>query len=206
MLRVTGGCWPRNVPIPCAAGEDCFTSRMVRQWRVFPYGRNIADVVSAVMDKDRQGAVQKRQATVRIHEARPKRQRGTAKAAASGGGKPPLAAKTGASAPSKAPEATAGTGGSKLTKAVPPASGVAEASKAARTSPPPGKRVADFGTDINVDDYLGGKSLAIYMYIYLFFLNSLMRCRVGRGPACYSCACRGDRDGCASAEGEGRDP
>jgi hypothetical protein len=23
-----------------------------------------------------------------------------------------------------------------------------------------GKRVADFGTDINVDDYLGGKSLA----------------------------------------------
>jgi hypothetical protein len=58
MLRVTGGCWPRNVPIPCAADKDCFTSRMVRQWRVFPYGRNIAAVVSAVMDKDRQGAAQ----------------------------------------------------------------------------------------------------------------------------------------------------
>jgi hypothetical protein len=35
MLRVTGGCWPRNVPIPRAAGEDFFTSRMVREWRLF---------------------------------------------------------------------------------------------------------------------------------------------------------------------------
>jgi hypothetical protein len=56
MLRVTGGWWPRNVPIPRAVGEDFFTSRMVRDWKVFPYGRNIAAVVSAVMDKDRQGA------------------------------------------------------------------------------------------------------------------------------------------------------
>ena len=116
------------------------------------------------MDKDRQGAAQKRQATVRIHEARPKRQRGTAKVVASGGGKPPLAAKAGASAPSKAPEATAGAGGSKSTKVVPPASGVAEASKAARALPLSGKRVADFGTDITVDDYLGGKSLAYYFF------------------------------------------
>jgi hypothetical protein len=60
MLRVTGGWWPRNVPIPRAVGEDFFTSRMVREWKVFPYGRNIAIVVSAVMDKDRQGAAQKR--------------------------------------------------------------------------------------------------------------------------------------------------
>jgi hypothetical protein len=52
MLKVTGGWWPKNVPIPCATGEDFFTSRMVRDWRVFPYGRNIAAVVSAVMDKD----------------------------------------------------------------------------------------------------------------------------------------------------------
>jgi hypothetical protein len=117
------------------------------------------------MDKDRQGAAQKRKATVRVHEARPKRQRGTAKAAASGGGKPPLPAKVGASAPSKAPEATVGAGGSKPTKVVPPASGVAEAAKAARTLPPLGKHVADFGTEINVEDYLGGKS--IYIYIYL---------------------------------------
>jgi hypothetical protein len=103
MLRVTGGWWPRNVPIPRAAGEDFFTSRMVREWKVFPYGRNIAAVVSAVMDKDRQGAAQKRQAVVRLHEARPKRQRGAAKAAAPGGGKPPLAAKSGAPTSSKAP-------------------------------------------------------------------------------------------------------
>jgi hypothetical protein len=56
MLRVTGGWWPKNVPIPRAADEDFFTSRMVRDWKVFPYGRNIAAVVSAVMDKDHQGA------------------------------------------------------------------------------------------------------------------------------------------------------
>jgi hypothetical protein len=60
MLKVTGGWWPKNVRIPRAAGEDFFTSRMVRDWRFFPYGRNIAAVVSEVMDKDHQGAAQKR--------------------------------------------------------------------------------------------------------------------------------------------------
>jgi hypothetical protein len=56
---------------------------------------------------------------------------------------------------------------------VPPASGVAEASKAARALSLSGKRVADFGTDITVDDYLGGKSLAYYYYlfIYLFLIR-----------------------------------
>jgi hypothetical protein len=78
-----------------------------------------------------------------------------------------------------------------------PLSRVAEAAKAARALSSAGKRVADFATDICVEDYLGGKSLA-------FFLISLVHCRVGRGPACYSCACRGDRDGCHSAEGKGR--
>jgi hypothetical protein len=115
------------------------------------------------MDKDRQGAAQKRQATVRVHEARPKRQRGPAKAASPGGGKPPLPAKAGASAPSKAPEATVGAGGPRLTKVVPPAGGVAEAAKAARALPLPGKRVADFGTEINVDDYLGGKPILFFL-------------------------------------------
>jgi hypothetical protein len=198
MLREPGGCWPRNVPIPRAAGEDFFTSRMVHEWRVFPYGRNIAAVVSAVMDKDRQGAAQKRQAVVRLHEARPKRQRGATKAAAPGGGKPPLAAKSGVPASSKAPEAAAGAGGSKSTKAVPPSSRVPEVTKAARVLPSSGKRVADFATDISVDDYLGGKPLA-----HVFF-NSLTRRRVGRRPTCYSCACRGNHGGCRSAEGEGR--
>jgi hypothetical protein len=45
MLEVTGGRWPKNVLIPRAAGEDFFTSRMARDLKVFPYGRNIAAVV-----------------------------------------------------------------------------------------------------------------------------------------------------------------
>jgi hypothetical protein len=138
---------------------------MVRKWRVFPYGQNIAAVVSAVMDKDRQGAGQKRQAALRLVEARPKRQRrGSVKAVALGGGKPPLAAKSGVPASSKAPEAAAGAGGAKPVKAVPPPSRVAEAAKAARALPSAGKRVADFATDICVEDYLGGKSLAGYIF------------------------------------------
>jgi hypothetical protein len=52
MLEVTGGRWPKNVPIPHVAGEDFFTCRMARDLRVCPYGRNIAAVVSAVMNKD----------------------------------------------------------------------------------------------------------------------------------------------------------
>jgi hypothetical protein len=132
---------------------------------VFPYRRNIAAVVLAVMDKDRQGAAQKRQAVVRLHEARPKRQQGAAKAAAPGRGKPPLAAKSAVPASSKAPEAAAGAGGSKSAKAVPPSGRVPEVAKAARGLPSPGKRVADFATDISVDDYLGGKSLARFFLI-----------------------------------------
>jgi hypothetical protein len=162
MLRVTRGWWPKNVPIPRAAGEDFFTSRMVRDWKVFPYGQNIAAVVSAVMDKDRQGATQKRQAVVRLHEARPKRQRGAAKTTFPGGGQPPLAAKSAVPTSSRAPEAAkaAAASGPKSAKAAPASSEVPEAAKAARGLPPPGKRVADFATDISVDDYLVGKLLA----------------------------------------------
>jgi hypothetical protein len=83
---------------------------------------------------------------------------------------------------------------------VPPSSGVAEVAKAARALPLSGKRVADFATDITVDDYLGGKSLAFF----LKKIYSLVCRRVGRRPTCYGCACRGDHDGCRSAEGEGR--
>jgi hypothetical protein len=153
MLRVTGGWWPKNVPIPRAAGEDFFTSRMVRDWRVFPYGRNIAAVVSVVMDKDHQGAAQKRQVVVRLHEARPKRSRGNAKAAAPGGSQPMLAAKSAAPGSSRVPEAVKAAVASG-TKSVP-----AGAVKA-RELPPPGKRVADFAIVISMDDYLSGKSLA----------------------------------------------
>jgi hypothetical protein len=56
MLKVTRGRWPKNVPIPRAAGEDIFTSRMARDLKIFPYEQNIAAVVSAVMEKDRQDA------------------------------------------------------------------------------------------------------------------------------------------------------
>jgi hypothetical protein len=134
----------------------------------FLTGGILLAVVSAVMDKDRQGAAQKRQAVVRLVEARSKRQRGAAKAAALGRGKPPLAAKSGVPASGKAPEAAAGAGGSKPTKAVPPSSRVPEATKAARVLPSAGKRVADFATDISVDDYLGGKSLARFFFFNLF--------------------------------------
>jgi hypothetical protein len=117
MLEVTGGRWPKNVPVPCASGEDFFTSSMARELKIFPYGRNIADVVSAVMERDHQDAAQKRRAVVRIadpmHEA--KRVWGSAKAAASGGSKQALAAKPAAPMHSKASASAkaATAGGSK---------------------------------------------------------------------------------------------
>jgi hypothetical protein len=150
MLEVTGRRWPKNVPIPRAAGEDFFTSRMARNLRVFPYGWNIAAVVSVVMNKDRHDAAQKRRAVVRLPEARPKRARGSAKAAVPGGSQPSLATKLAAPGSSKLPESTkaAGAGG---TKSAP------EGAAKVREQPLPGKRVADFGTNISVDDYLVGK-------------------------------------------------
>jgi hypothetical protein len=159
---------------------------MVHDLRVFPYGRNIAAVVSAVMDKDRQEAAQKRQAVVRLPEARPKRSRGTAKAAALGDSQPTVAAKSAAPGSSRVSEAVkaAGAGGTK--------SALAVAAKA-RELPPPGKRVADFVTDISVDDYLIGKSLA------RGFFNLLICCRVGQGATCCCSACGGDRGGCRGA-------
>jgi hypothetical protein len=56
MLMVTGGRWHRKDPIPRAAGDDYFTSRLAREMRIFPYTRNISVIVSAVMEKDRQDA------------------------------------------------------------------------------------------------------------------------------------------------------
>ena len=99
--------------------------------------------------------MQKRRAVIRLPEARPKRARGTAKAAAPGGSQPTLAAKSASPGSSKVPDVVkaAGAGGAKSTSA--------EAAKA-RELPPPGKRIADFGTDISVDDYLTGKSLASF--------------------------------------------
>jgi hypothetical protein len=95
MLEVTGGRWPKNVPIPRAAGEDFFTSCMARDLKVFPYGQNIAAVVSIVMEKDRKDAAQKRRAVVRIGDPlrEAKKAHGSAKAAAPGSSKPVPATK-----------------------------------------------------------------------------------------------------------------
>jgi hypothetical protein len=95
MLEVTGGRWPKNVPIPRAAGKDFFTSRMARDLKVFPYGRNIAVVAWAVMEKDRQDAAQKRRAVVRIADPmrEAKKARGSTKVAAPGSSKPVPTAK-----------------------------------------------------------------------------------------------------------------
>jgi hypothetical protein len=152
MLEVTGGRWPKNVPIPRAAGEDFFTSRMARDLRVFPYGWNIVAVVSAVMNKDRQDVAQKHQTVIRLPDARreAKRARGSAKAAAPDGSQPTLAAKPAAPGSSKVPESAkaVGVGGAKSAP---------DGGAKVRELPSPGKRVADFGTNISVDDYLVGK-------------------------------------------------
>jgi hypothetical protein len=152
MLEVTGGRWPKNVPIPRATGEDFFTSRMTRDLKVFPYGRNIAVVVSAVMERDRQDAAQKRRAVVRIadplHEV--KKARGSAKAAASGSSKPVPAAKPSAPGHCKASASAkvAASSGS-----MPPPGGLVKGRRPLSLA----RRIADFGTDISVEDYLVGK-------------------------------------------------
>jgi hypothetical protein len=71
-------------------------------------------------------------------------------------------AKSAVRASSRAPEVAkaAAAGGSKSVKAAPVPSCVPKAAKAARELPPPGKRIADFATDISVEDYLVGKSLS----------------------------------------------
>jgi hypothetical protein len=152
MLEVTGGRWPKNVPILWAEGEDMSTSRIARGLRIFPYGRNIAVVVSAVMNKDRQDAAQKRRAVIMLADPRceAKKARGSAKAAAPGSSQPALAVKPAAPGSSKASESTKAVvaGGTK-----PPPG---EAAKR-RELPSPGKCVADFDTNISVDDYFVGK-------------------------------------------------
>jgi hypothetical protein len=152
MLEVTGDRWPKNLPIPWAEGEDMSTSRIARGLRIFPYERNIAVVVSAVMNKDRQDAAQKRPAVIRIADPKreAKRARGSAKAAAPGSSQPMPPPKPAVPGPGKSSASvkSAAAGGTKP----PPV----EAAKG-RELPSLGKRVADFGTNISVEDYFVGK-------------------------------------------------
>jgi hypothetical protein len=97
-----------------------------------------------------------------MHEA--KRARGSTKAAASGGSKPMPAAKPAAPRHGKAPASTklAATGGSK-----PPPGEVVKG----RRPLSPAQRIADFSTDISVDDYLVGKlrpSSAFFLFDEVF--------------------------------------
>jgi hypothetical protein len=144
------------------------TSRIARGLRIFPYGRNIAAVVSAVMNKDRQDVAQKRRAVIRIADPRreAKRARGSAKAAAPGSSQPMPAAKPAVpgSCKSSASAKTAAAGGTK-----PP---LVEAAKG-RELPSPGKRVTDFCTNISVEDYFVGK----------FFLRGLLTGDILQGRA-----------------------
>jgi hypothetical protein len=125
---------------------------MARKLKVFPYERNIAAVVSTVMERDRQDAAQKCRAIVRIADPmrEAKRAQGNAKAAASGGSKPAPAAKPAAPVHSKASDSAkaAASCGSK-----PPLGGLVKG----RRPPSPARRVVDFDTDISVEDYLVGK-------------------------------------------------
>jgi hypothetical protein len=157
---------------PCG-WRRLFTSRMARDLKVFPYGRNIAAVVSAVMERERQDAAQKHRAVVRIADpmCEAKKVRGSAKAATSGGSKPVAAAKPAAPGHSKAAaSAKAATpGGSK-----PPPGGLRKGRRPLSSA----RWIADFGKDIIVEDYLVGKLKPLFFVFFVFFptksLTSIM--------------------------------
>jgi hypothetical protein len=136
-------------------------SRIARCLRIFPYGRNIVAVVSAVMNKNRQDAAQKHRAVVRMADPRreAKRARGSAKGAAPGSSQPMPATKPAAlgSGKSSASAKIAAAGGTKP----PPV----EATKV-RELPSPRKRVADFGMNISVEDYFVGKLFFIFLEVF----------------------------------------
>jgi hypothetical protein len=71
--------------------------------RIFPYGRNVATVVLAVMEKDRHDASQKRRAFARVGDPcrEVKMARGVTKSATPGPSKPLLGTKSSAPGPSK---------------------------------------------------------------------------------------------------------
>jgi hypothetical protein len=94
MLKVIGGCWPRNVLISRVAGKDMFTSPLAREMKIFPYGRNVVAVVSTMLEKDSQDAPRKRRAFARVEDPRRevKMAQASTKPAAPGSSKPPSGA------------------------------------------------------------------------------------------------------------------
>jgi hypothetical protein len=157
MLEVIGGRWPRNVPIPRAAGDDIFTSHLAHEMNIFPYGQNIVDVVSAVMDKDRQDAARKRRAFTRVGDPsrEVKRAQGGMKSTAPGSSKPPPAAKPAVPGPSKS---------SSGARAVASGAGKPPSAKPTKERRPPSPvrtdeaaaGGADHDMDICMDDYRVG--------------------------------------------------
>jgi hypothetical protein len=131
---------------------------MARELKISPYRQDIATVVSAVMEKDRQDAVRKCRAVTRVGDPfrEVKKAWGGAKSAAPGSSKPPPATKPAAPEPSNssAGAGAAAAAADKLPSAEPakerrPLSPVHTVTAAAR--------VADFDTDICMGDYLVDK-------------------------------------------------
>jgi hypothetical protein len=90
MLTVTGGLGMFRYPGQLA--KIFFMSRLARDLKIFPYGRDIGDVVSAVMEKERQVTQwKKRWAPVRLVDPRREMKvvRPSVKTAALGAGMPP---------------------------------------------------------------------------------------------------------------------
>ena len=152
MLEVTGGRWPKNVLIPRVAGEDFFTSRMARDLKIFSLR---AEYCCCCIGSDGEGPSRRCAETPggrqdRGSYARGEKARGSTKAAASGSSKPVPAAKPASPGHSKALASVkvAASGGSK-----PPPGGLVKG----RRPPSPARHIADFGTDISVDDYFVGK-------------------------------------------------
>jgi hypothetical protein len=131
---------------------------MACELKIFPYGRNIAAVVSALMDKDRQDAARKRRAITRVgdHMREVKRAWGGAKSTTPGSSKPPPAAKPAVPGPSKS---SAGSRAAASGAGKPPSTEPVKE----RRSPSPVRTDkaatggADFDMNICVDDYLIGE-------------------------------------------------
>jgi hypothetical protein len=153
MLKVTGRRWHRNGLTPWAAGEDMFTSRLAREMKISPYGRNVAVVVSTMMEKDRQDTPQKHRAFARVGDLRRevKKVQASGKPAAHSTSMPPLGA-PGASMPLPA----------------------APTQERRPPSPPRAAEAtvggAEVSMDISVDEYLVGRV-------------TIFDAHTGRGPA-----------------------